>query len=79
MQVLDAEHVVPHPETSIACLEHWSRSRYEQLLGTARGLLRPPLSNVHEPEDLLQEALSKAILSGFRSLDVRSRRFAATC
>jgi RNA polymerase sigma factor (sigma-70 family) len=46
-------------------IEEWSRPRYQQLLGTARRLLRPPLSNRHQPEDLVQEAIFKAIKSGF--------------
>ena len=53
------------PDESRALLDEWSRARYHQLLGTARRLLRPPLSHKHEPEDLVQEALYHAVKSQF--------------
>jgi RNA polymerase sigma factor (sigma-70 family) len=65
MQPSDPDVAIADDKSLWPTLEEWSRSRYQQLLGTARSLLRPPLSNRHQPEDLVQEALYKAIKSGF--------------
>jgi len=65
MQSCNAESAISFHESPLASLEEWSRARHQQLLETARRLLRPPLSNVHQPEDLVQEALFKVIESRF--------------